>query len=192
MTSPSPAERAALKVAEAAAQSPSSAYGLPSTIVFALGAAGLLMGPETAADIDRSTRERVSTDLVLWADRMEAARPDFADVRRDAYYVRRAARVAVSGVHLYTSVRPEAEHAFLSEVERLRSRVAELESLVLAAGAAAEQRHQLYDPSEPPLACLVTGDICAVVIAEALAAHPEPCRFPSGPDCTCVPQAVTA
>lgn len=51
----------------------------------------------------------------------------------------------------------------------LRAKVAELESLVLAAGAAAEQRHQVYDPSEPPVGCFMTGPICALALADALA-----------------------
>lgn len=131
--SPTPAERVALRVAEAAAQTPASAYGLPSTIVFALGSAGLLMDPETAVELDEYRRQ----------------------------------------------------------FPLLRARVAELEAL-FAAGAAAELRHQLQDPSEPPLECFMTGDICALAVVDAMAPHPAPCRFPSGPDCTCVPQAVTA
>lgn len=108
--------------------SPASAYGLPSAIVFALGSAGLLMDPETAADT--------------------AAEVD--EYRR--------------------------------QLSLLVVRNAELESLVDASGAAAEQRHQLLDPSEPPLGCFMTGDICAIAIADGLA----------DPLAVDVPPAVTA
>lgn len=55
--SPTPAELTALKVADAAAMSPASAYGLPSVIVFALGSAGLLIDPETAAELAEYRRQ---------------------------------------------------------------------------------------------------------------------------------------
>jgi len=51
--SPTPAERLALKTAHAALESPDASYDLVSTIVFALGAAGLLMDPETAEELRR-------------------------------------------------------------------------------------------------------------------------------------------
>lgn len=46
--SPTPAERLALKTAHAALESRDASYDLVSTIVFALGSAGLLMDPEKA------------------------------------------------------------------------------------------------------------------------------------------------
>lgn len=52
-TSPTPAELAALRVAQAAAATPDGSYDLVSSIVFALGRAGVLQTPETAADADR-------------------------------------------------------------------------------------------------------------------------------------------
>jgi hypothetical protein len=85
--------------------------------------------------------------------------------------------VAVLNAALAESRERAAEAA--GRVSALRARNAELEAQVLASSAAAEQRHQLYDPAEPPLACLVTGDLCAVVIADALA------------DALDAPQAVT-
>lgn len=55
----SPAERAALPVARAALESRASAYGVSDAIVFALGSAGLLQSPETAAELVR-LRKRVA------------------------------------------------------------------------------------------------------------------------------------
>ncbi|TFE42475.1 hypothetical protein E3E14_25155 [Streptomyces sp. ICN441] len=52
-TSPTPAERLALKTAHAAMLTPAASYDLVSTIIFALGAAGLLMDPETAEELRR-------------------------------------------------------------------------------------------------------------------------------------------
>jgi hypothetical protein len=49
----SAAERAALPVARAALESQASGYGVSDAIVFALGAAGLLMSPEVAAELAR-------------------------------------------------------------------------------------------------------------------------------------------
>lgn len=45
----SPVEQHALKVAQAAEMSRSSAYGIADTIVIALGGAQLLQSPQTAA-----------------------------------------------------------------------------------------------------------------------------------------------
>ncbi|MER8158111.1 hypothetical protein [Streptomyces sp. NPDC094472] len=52
-TSPTPAERAALKVAQAATSTPDASYDLVSAIVFALGSAQLLQSPETAAELEQ-------------------------------------------------------------------------------------------------------------------------------------------
>ena len=57
--SPTPAERLALKTANAALESPDASYDLVSTIVFALGSAQLLQSPETAAELVE-LRERVA------------------------------------------------------------------------------------------------------------------------------------
>jgi hypothetical protein len=53
MTSPTPAELAALQVAHAAAMSRDGARDLISAIIFALGSAQLLMDPETAVELAR-------------------------------------------------------------------------------------------------------------------------------------------
>ncbi|MFI7315199.1 hypothetical protein [Streptomyces hygroscopicus] len=52
-TSPTPAERVALKVAQAATMTPDASYDMTSAIVFALGSTQLLMDPETAAELKR-------------------------------------------------------------------------------------------------------------------------------------------
>jgi hypothetical protein len=51
--SPTPAERAALRVAQAATMTPDASYDMTSAIVFALGSAQLLQSPETAAELER-------------------------------------------------------------------------------------------------------------------------------------------
>lgn len=51
--SPTPAERAALRVAQAATMTPDASYDLVSTVVFALSSAQLLQSPETAAELAR-------------------------------------------------------------------------------------------------------------------------------------------
>ncbi|MFF4479508.1 hypothetical protein ACFY1A_21160 [Streptomyces sp. NPDC001520] len=57
-TSPTPAERAALKVAQAAAMTPDASYDLVSAVVFALGSAQLLQSPETAAELEHLRKDR--------------------------------------------------------------------------------------------------------------------------------------
>ncbi|MCQ6250860.1 hypothetical protein [Streptomyces malaysiensis] len=56
---PTPAERAALKVAQAAAMTSDASYELVSAVVFALGSAQLLQSPETAAELTQM-RARVA------------------------------------------------------------------------------------------------------------------------------------
>lgn len=219
--SPTPAERAALRVAEAAAQTPDSAYGLPSAIVFALGSAGLLMDSETAAELDEYRRQfpamnealaQASGQVTDMAQQLASASAsmDTATKAIQADGVRitalekdlheaRAARsddhddlVAALGrkpgmewpdlIDIATTAMRTAEGLEATGTKALRDRVAELEALVLAAGSSAEQRHQLLDPSEPPLGCFMTGDICAIAIADALA----------DPLAVDVPPAVTA
>lgn len=54
-TSPTSAERAALKVAQAATMTPDASYDLVSAVVFALGSAQLLQSPETAAELEKQS-----------------------------------------------------------------------------------------------------------------------------------------
>jgi hypothetical protein len=63
----SAAERAALPVARAALESRASAYGVSDTIVFALGSAGLLQSPETAAEV-QALREQLAARTFYLAD----------------------------------------------------------------------------------------------------------------------------
>ena len=174
MTSPTPAERVALKVAEAAAMSPASAYGLPSTIVFALGSAGLLMDPDTAVELDEYRRQHPL--LMARVTELEVL------VERRTSLLRDVQQIAQRRSKEATGRRKHGE-ALKAEAERLRARNAELESLVCAAGAEAELRHQLQDPAEPPLECFMTGAICALTVADAL---------PAAPVVDVAPQAVTA
>ncbi|MEU8723572.1 hypothetical protein [Streptomyces antimycoticus] len=59
MTScPTSAERAALKVAQAATMTGDASYDLVSAIVFALGSAQLLQSPETAAEQEQLRKDR--------------------------------------------------------------------------------------------------------------------------------------
>jgi hypothetical protein len=62
-----PEERAALPVARAALESRASAYGVSDTIVFALGSAGLLQSPETAAEV-QALREQLAARTFYLAD----------------------------------------------------------------------------------------------------------------------------
>ncbi|MFI0768568.1 hypothetical protein ACH4TQ_27330 [Streptomyces sp. NPDC021218] len=57
-TSPTPAERAALRVAQAAVMTPDASYDLVSAVVFALGSAQLLQSPETAAELEQMRKDR--------------------------------------------------------------------------------------------------------------------------------------
>lgn len=173
MTSPTPAERAALKVADAAAEGPASAYGLPNAIVFALGSAGLLMDPETAAEL---AEYRLQFPALMARDAELEERIELrTSLLRDVQKIARRRTKEANG-------RRKHGEALKADAERLRAKVAELEALVDAAGGAAEQRHQILDPSEPPLNCFMTGDICAIAIADALA----------DPLAVDVPPAVTA
>lgn len=208
MTSPTPAERAALKVADAAAEGPASAYGLPSAIVFALGSAGLLMDPKTATELDEYRRqfpamnEALAQASVQVADMVQqltsasasmdtATKAIQADgvriaeleelIERRTSLLRDVQQIAQRRSKEATGRRKHGE-VLKADAERLRARNAELEALVDAAGGAAEQKHQVYDPSEPPLNCFMTGDICAIAIADALA----------DPLAVDVPPAVTA
>lgn len=66
--SPTPAERLALKTAHAALESRDASYDLVSTIVFALGSAGLLMDPETAEELRQLRASRpVDEDPIAFA-----------------------------------------------------------------------------------------------------------------------------
>jgi hypothetical protein len=59
------AERAALGVARAAIEGRASSYGLPDSIVFALGSAQLLRTPAEAAELVRLRDERAALNDVL-------------------------------------------------------------------------------------------------------------------------------
>ncbi|MDI9885355.1 hypothetical protein QMZ92_13355 [Streptomyces sp. HNM0645] len=63
--SPTPAERLALKTANAALLSRDASYDLVSTIVFALGSAQLLQSPETAEET-RELQSRASRLHIAW------------------------------------------------------------------------------------------------------------------------------
>ena len=67
----SPVEQHALKVAQAAEMSRSSAYGIADTIVIALGGAQLLQSPQTAVE-DAARHHREGVDLAVATLRLRA------------------------------------------------------------------------------------------------------------------------
>lgn len=144
----------------------------PAEIAAAEEAAGILFDPVRAAAIadaaQRTTRDEIAADLITWADRYEAAYPAHADVRRDAHYLRQAARVAQHGLWLHITVLPEPEHAYLSEVERLRQEKRELEEHLRAARETVEAEQE------------ETQRLRALVPAPRRAASPAPADDENG------------
>ncbi|MFD9369613.1 hypothetical protein ACFWA6_18240 [Streptomyces sp. NPDC060020] len=115
--SPTPEERAALKVANAALlNSPDAFCDMVATVVFALGGAQLLQSPETAAELARLRAEM--TAAVEWID---CHTPQPTTVPGAVVRV-------LAGLDAECR-RREAERTELWEqIERLRARVSELEA----------------------------------------------------------------
>ncbi|MEW2568400.1 hypothetical protein [Streptomyces sp. NPDC047070] len=81
--------------------------------------------PTAAAGFEQGVRDQVRAELLYFADRMEAGRPELADVHRDAYYVREAARVAQRGLgrSLYKGCLDQATTRHMDEISRLRGQL---------------------------------------------------------------------
>ncbi|MFF4385564.1 hypothetical protein ACFY0G_02040 [Streptomyces sp. NPDC001552] len=82
-------------------------------------------GPGAAAYLQESERENAAAEVDRFADAMEANRLHHADVRRDAFYVRYAAKIVRDGLaaHILSAPQvPEGEQ-YLAEVDRLREEV---------------------------------------------------------------------
>ncbi|MQS17488.1 hypothetical protein F7Q99_36215 [Streptomyces kaniharaensis] len=111
---------------------------------------------DPATGIETAIRSEIARDLTTMADHYEARYPEWADVRRDAYMLRQAARVAEFGWKpVRHPRRPDPDPAYLSEIDRLRASVADLmdrldqaEAFVRAARETAEdsrrEGHDLY------------------------------------------------
>lgn len=160
-TSPTPAERAALRVAQAATMTPDASYDMTSAIVFALGSAQLLQSPETAAELEAlrselSGRKRAYADAVASVARLVKERTELekwaAADRTERDQLR--ARVAELEAETYVAPSPSCTRCYgadavrfvdkggatspcrvcgPSECERLRARVAELEQQLTTA-----------------------------------------------------------
>lgn len=81
--------------------------------------------PTAVAEFEHGVREQVHAELLYWADRMECGRPEQADVRRDAHYVRQAALLARHGVaeRLAPWVLDQSTTHHMDEISRLRARL---------------------------------------------------------------------
>lgn len=79
--------------------------------------------PTVAEAFEQAVRDQLYAELVYYADRMEVAQPDRADVRRDAHEVRRAARVACDGLgaHFFKGALAEDPTRHMDEISRLRA-----------------------------------------------------------------------
>ncbi|NUH35319.1 hypothetical protein HUF15_00795 [Streptomyces samsunensis] len=144
--SPTPAERAALKVAQAAAMTPDASYDLVSAIVFALGSAQLLQPPETAAELEQLRKDR-----------------DAFRVQRNGVF--KTNERLIGALQEEQDVRLRAENdvrTLTRERDGLRARVAELE--------AAQQRATAH--GEKLAACLV-GRTQELMAAERRASELE-------------------
>lgn len=156
-TSPTSAERAALKVAQAATMTPDASYDLVSAVVFALGSAQLLQSPETAAELEKlreqvarlsKQADRVRTDELRAGDRVwhpyemscftVGSVPVALNV--DLRFHNRSSDTFESGLRVTgaddsgETVHVDAAQSYMwrredvaAELERLRARVAELE-----------------------------------------------------------------
>ncbi|MDQ0943320.1 hypothetical protein [Streptomyces sp. V1I1] len=146
--SPTPAERLALKTAHAALESRDASYDLVSTVVFALGSAGLLMDPETAEELRRlrGLPARVAA-LETLRDAVLALHPKYEDsqhCRRDGELWPCSTVTAVGGPAVQ-AVLVEALHASsgavidTSRAEDVRPQVQKLRELI---GRQSEDRHE--------------------------------------------------
>jgi hypothetical protein len=167
----SAAERAALPVARAALESQGSAYGVSDAIVFALGAAGLLMSPDVAAEFEQAKtdarRYRIAWRMAYqramgrgWAaDRAGARVHELLPAVQEATFGRIGMQVgrdaALARVAELEAERHSTNEALDSAVQAIRTkdqRIAELE---------AELR------IGPPWKCYVCGkdnrrDVCVI------------------------------
>lgn len=98
---------------------------------------------------EQDIRDGIARELVYYADGMEAGQPERADVRRDAYYVRRAARIARDGItrHRSQTALPEEQARHMAELERLR---AELEEEHALRASAEDWADTLAEKVAPP------------------------------------------
>jgi hypothetical protein len=78
-SSPTPAERLAIKTANAAVlNSPDSMCDIVATVVFALGSAQLLQSPEHAAEVAQLSTDLDGARLSLWEEEQDSKRARFA------------------------------------------------------------------------------------------------------------------
>ncbi|MFJ1995258.1 hypothetical protein [Streptomyces asiaticus] len=130
-TSPTSAERAALKVAQAATMTPDASYDMTSAIVFALGSAQLLQSPETAAELEQlrarvdEVERKYTFDTAALKKRAAEARAERADQHDDlAHALGRSIGTEWSDLISIAASAVEAEET----ARKLRARVAELEA----------------------------------------------------------------
>jgi hypothetical protein len=103
LSSPTPVERTAIRTGYAALHSASSPNSeVVEQIVFALGAAGLLLSPESAAAMDKALEDLTGARLSLWEEEQENARLRLALAsaqrgRRELRELVRQMRDALSG-----------------------------------------------------------------------------------------------